>query len=147
VCTVAVASTGIAALPVEGQAVHPYFRLPHRVLTPGKLQLGDVFGTGTSAIGHTRASGRRAASPRGPDTDQVEPPRSYRTPPTPLEEITTGRRSGLLAEVLMACGVDVPKGAIEVFPQATQSPIRPLSGPKDRQLYARAIRDPLGSLG
>ena len=45
---------------------------------------------------------------------------SYRIPPTPLKEISPERRSGLIAEVLRAWGLDVEKGAIEVFPQATQ---------------------------
>jgi ATP-dependent DNA helicase PIF1 len=39
--TVVLASTGIAALQVEGQTVHSFFRLPLRVLTPGDLRLGD----------------------------------------------------------------------------------------------------------
>ena len=39
--TAVLASTGIAALQIEGQTVHSYFRLPHRVLTPGDLRLGD----------------------------------------------------------------------------------------------------------
>lgn len=39
--TVVLASTGIAALQVEGQTVHSFFRFPHRVLTQGDLRLGD----------------------------------------------------------------------------------------------------------
>ena len=39
--TVVLASTGIAALQVEGQTVHSFFRFPPRVLTPEDLRLGD----------------------------------------------------------------------------------------------------------
>jgi len=39
--TVVLASTGIAALQVEGQTVHSFFRLPPGVLTPAGLRIGD----------------------------------------------------------------------------------------------------------
>lgn len=50
----------------------------------------------------------------------------YRIPLMPITRIITGRRTGLLADVLRAGGVEVADGAIEIFPQRNQADRLPL---------------------
>ena len=50
----------------------------------------------------------------------------YRIPETPLERVVTGRRSGLVAEVLLAAALPVQSGQLEIFPQKTQVDRLPL---------------------
>lgn len=50
----------------------------------------------------------------------------YRIPRTPLEDVITDLRTGLVADVLRGHGIPVEKGVVEIFPQKGQADRLPL---------------------